>query len=135
MDADVPLYSNIGFLLRALNKRNHNTGFPTASGSAASVLVRFPIFWGIVVDDAVDAFYIDSPCSDIRCNKRHAFAMLKPLHGHITAALAQSPVKGFNCKAVVDKVITNSVNSSPGSAEHDCPTTFTDDLRSDVRFL
>jgi hypothetical protein len=135
MDADVPLNSNIGFLLGALDKRNHNTRFPTASGSAASVLVGFTVFWRIIVDDAVDAFHIDSTCSNIRGNKRHTFAMLEPFHGHVPSALAQSPVQGFNRQAIMDQVITNSVNSSPGSTEYDCPTSLTDDLSSNVGFL
>ena len=88
MDADVALDSNVRFLLRALNERNDNARFTTASGSTASMLVRLTVFWRVIMNHTVDAFNVNATRSDIGCHECHAFSVLEALHGHVTTALA-----------------------------------------------
>ena len=61
------------------------------------MLVRFAIFWRIVMHNAVDAFDVNTTGCDICGNKCHALTVLESLHGHVSAALTETSMQGFNC--------------------------------------
>jgi hypothetical protein len=87
------------------------------------------------MNHTVDASHVNATCSDIGCDKGHAFSVLEPLHCSVTASLCETTVEGLNFQTIVNEVVSDTVNAGTGAAEHDCSSAFTDQFCRDVWFL
>jgi hypothetical protein len=78
------------------------------------------------MNDTVHSFNIQTSCSDVSSNERHAFSMLESLHSTVSLSLGQSAMQPPNTKAVIEQLVCHPLNTEAGTAKYNRPAAITD---------
>ena len=87
------------------------------------------------MNHTIHACHVDATRSDISSDQRHALTVLETFHGSITTTLGQSTMEGLYCKAVIGKIVSDSVDACSSSTEDNGSTTLSNKFRCNIWFL
>ena len=125
----------VHLLLRPLDKRHNDSACSTPGCTTATMLVRLTVFWRVVMNHTVDAFNIQTSCSNVSSNKSHAFSMLESLHSAVALSLGQTTVQSPNTEAVIEQFVVHPLNTKSGAAEYYRSATITNQFSRNWRFF
>ena len=129
------LETMVHLLLRPLDKRHNDSACSTPGCTTATMLVRLTVFWRVVMNHTVDAFNIQTSCSNVSSNKSHAFSMLESLHSAVALSLGQTTVQSPNTEAVIEQFVVHPLNTKSGAAEYYRSATITNQFSRNWRFF